>query len=144
KQGYRLKDKRDIIAVPFRTGVKVALILEADLAALPPRSIEIVVSNTNPNAKNAQGVQINESHYERAPEPGGKTRITFDAADLLSQLSSGPNRNLLQARVKVTWSDAAREAKTEKPLFLVRQKLIVFLPGVLGSELALSDKPDEK
>jgi len=68
-------------------------------------------------------------------DDSGRTQVTFDADELLRSVNTKVNQNLLQATVSFNFCGHPLTSDTKSPLILLRQKLIVFIPGVMGSEI---------
>lgn len=66
-----------------------------------------------------------------------RMEITFDGEEVLRQIPAGVNLNVLlaTATIRTDPSENAAELVTKNVLHIFRQKLVVFLPGVLGSVL---------
>jgi pimeloyl-ACP methyl ester carboxylesterase len=76
-----------------------------------------------------------EGDFTTTEQPGGWVLAAFDADELLRGVNTKINRNLLQASVKFKLNGHDMQADTKTPLLILRQKLIVFISGVMGSEI---------
>lgn len=63
--------------------------------------------------------------------------VTLPANTLLTATGSGVNRNLLEAQTRVAVGAQSLPALTENRLHILRQSLILFIPGVFGSEISV-------
>jgi hypothetical protein len=72
----------------------------------------------------------------------GATTLRFKLGDLLEASGARLNRNAFEARVKLKWEGRSALTFTEKPLHVLRQKLILFIPGVGGSRITVASHPD--
>jgi hypothetical protein len=72
----------------------------------------------------------------------GAATLRFNLGDLLKMSGARLNRNAVEARVKLKWEGRTAQTFTEKPLHVLRQKLILFIPGVAGSRITVASHPD--
>jgi hypothetical protein len=74
----------------------------------------------------------------------GKGDLIIDIDAVLKALAAGENKNLVEASVKVCYRGKTQASATTNLLNVLREKLIVFLPGVLGSKITVqgSTSPD--
>ncbi|MBX3068727.1 MAG: hypothetical protein KF844_08820 [Cryobacterium sp.] len=63
--------------------------------------------------------------------------VSVPLKSLLSMTGSGVNRNLLEAQTRVLVGTQSLPALTENRLHVLRQSLILFIPGVFGSEISV-------
>ena len=68
----------------------------------------------------------------------GHADVTISADRILEALAAPENRNLVEATVKVCYRGRTQMAVSDNLLSVIREKTIVFLPGVLGSEISVS------
>jgi hypothetical protein len=74
----------------------------------------------------------------------GLAEIPIKAAELLKATGSNVNQNALEASVKVTLAAGKQHGFSTNLAHVLRQKLILFIPGVCGSRITVASHPDQE
>lgn len=69
--------------------------------------------------------------------------VSVPVKTLLTMTGTGVNRNLLEAQTRVLVGAKSLPALTENRLHILRQSLILFIPGVFGSEISVQTNSTE-
>jgi hypothetical protein len=70
--------------------------------------------------------------------------LALPANELLKNTGSLVNQNALQAKVKIKFDSIEIESETNNLLHILKQKLILFIPGVCGSRITVRSHPREE
>ncbi len=70
--------------------------------------------------------------------------LHIDLHHLLLGLKAGVNQNVVEAIVRVVRAGKKYEGKSTRLLHVLRQKLVLFVPGVMGSRITVNGHPNEE
>src|SRR5260370_33750913 len=141
---YGIEEYPKRIAVPVRykakrqASLKVTATVKPKMnapAILPNATVAITVANLVTGKQTSirrQGIRFSSS---------GEAQIPIDVDSTLKALDARINLNALEARVAVVADRKWGQADTDNLLHILRQKLILFIPGVCGSEITVRAHP---
>jgi hypothetical protein len=72
-------------------------------------------------------------------DPSGSVDLPITLDSVMQALAANENQNFVEATVRVCYRGKAAEAPSTNVLHVMREKLIVFLPGLLGSKITVDD-----
>ena len=132
--------------IPLAAGLDGAIDLEVEVAQLNPQSDDDLskafVVVTVGNLANTPGAPAMRIFRERRRfDANGKATLTLSVEEMLRELGAAENRNFLEARAHVCYRGRVQSAITDKVLHVLREKLVLFLPGVLGSKIEMKFPP---
>jgi hypothetical protein len=128
-----------VLAVRHKTNARVFLGIDlAPGALLNPQvaRIELIQHNTD-------GSITRNSSIPFSPGQGGQLSVTFDMTDILAGLNTSVNTNLVEARVTIAGGGQTLPVFSSNLLHMASQKVVLFLPGVAGSEIVTAGFPNE-
>lgn len=140
-------DTEEVLGVRFRPGslvrLRVAISDPLVVERTDPRVAKIELIHIDAAGRRAPPRQLEDQDPSVAPRAGSFT-AELDAGDLIARMATQVNRNLIEARVTITGKDLETAVVLSRNLLHVaEQHVILFIPGVCGSKIAVASHPDE-
>lgn len=142
---YKLREFPDRVVLPVRYDPKGEVRLKL--------KIQDFKTSDHPTFKSFQMKDLNTGKTLLNSDASKSTK-TFDSTGtatlvlhqdgVLDALHSEMNSNVIEAKLVLDYDGTAVEATTSNVLHILRQKLILFIPGVCGSEIWVANHPKEK
>lgn len=92
----------------------------------------VTARNLHPSVQQTPGAVYRE---QQPLDQSGAATLSISVPTILRALAAAPNTNIIEANVRVCYRGKIVAAVSSNYLQVVRERLIAFLPGVLGSEI---------
>jgi len=149
--------EKPVLPVKYVPQGQVALIVNidellpeaADVSQVEDSDLDIDLSGAMIHVKISNPLSREARVLEKQLKPNfnrqGIAVIQLNLDELLGSTGSFVNQNALEAQVRVKWEDKElRAPPTTNLLHILRQKLILFIPGVCGSRITVTSYPDRE
>lgn len=142
---YKLREFPDREVLPVQYDAKGEVRLKLKIKDFKP--------SDHPTFKSFQMKDLNTGKTVLEAD-ANKSIKTFDSTGaatlvlrhdaVLDKLHSEINGDVIEAKLVLDYDGSTVEATTSNVLHILRQKLILFIPGVCGSEIWVADHPNDK
>lgn len=144
-QGWRINNfTKEVIPYKAQAGQKLNLMVDVDAAPGASALPDLNNASVQISVHDMSGSRISRQTLYPTFDSNGIAHLHLDAAQVLSACGSKINHNVLEANVSMTLDGHQSGAVTSNLAHVLRQKLILFIPGVFGSAITVASHPNEE